>query len=424
MRNLPARPRRLAARAWGRSCAPPGRASPTTGGRPPPSAPARGRIAVVDPAAASPRRHRPALRVPRARAAAGAPGASGGGPRGAGRGGDDPLTRWPAARTCRRGSPVSSRSVAPGREHAAAARDVTVVSGSQSALSSIFRAVVGPGRPLLIESPTYWGAILAAEQAGVVLVPIPTGVDGPDPDEVARAFDHDRRPGVLRAAGLREPDRWAWPRRDGHGRCWKRFAPTGRSSSRTTGPTTSGSTPSPGRSRGSTRTDTSSTCARSPRASRPPLRVAAVMARGPARERILADRAAESMYVSGLLQAAALDVVTQPGLAHAPARAAGPAAVAARPAPRQPARARARPSPSRLPVGRPQPLGPAPGRERRRPRSCSDCAGRGLVIAPGAEWFPAEPAGPYVRLNYSGDNPERFPDAARILGEVLAQTSR
>ena len=45
----------------------------------------------------------------------------------------------------------------------------------------------------------------------------------------------------------------------------------------------------------------------------PSIRVAAVIARGPARERILADRAAESMYVSGLLQAAALDVVTQPG---------------------------------------------------------------------------------------------------------------
>jgi len=45
----------------------------------------------------------------------------------------------------------------------------------------------------------------------------------------------------------------------------------------------------------------------------PALRVAAVIARGPARERILADRAAETIYVSGVLQAAALDVVTQPG---------------------------------------------------------------------------------------------------------------
>ena len=63
-----------------------------------------------------------------------------------------------------------------------------VLSGSQSGLSSIFRALVGPGRPLLVESPTYWGAILAAAQAGVTLVPVPSGPDGPDPDELDRAF--------------------------------------------------------------------------------------------------------------------------------------------------------------------------------------------------------------------------------------------
>ena len=45
----------------------------------------------------------------------------------------------------------------------------------------------------------------------------------------------------------------------------------------------------------------------------PAVRVAAVIARGPVRDRILADRGAESMYVSDLLQAAALDVVTHPG---------------------------------------------------------------------------------------------------------------
>jgi DNA-binding transcriptional MocR family regulator len=59
------------------------------------------------------------------------------------------------------------------------ARDVLIIPGSQSGLSSIFRALVGRGQPLLIESPTYWGALLAAEQAGVALVPIPTGPDGP-----------------------------------------------------------------------------------------------------------------------------------------------------------------------------------------------------------------------------------------------------
>jgi hypothetical protein len=50
---------------------------------------------------------------------------------------------------------------------APSARDVLIVAGSQSGLSSIFRALVGPGQPLLIESPTYWGAILAASRGSL-----------------------------------------------------------------------------------------------------------------------------------------------------------------------------------------------------------------------------------------------------------------
>lgn len=36
------------------------------------------------------------------------------------------------------------------------------------------------------------------------------------------------------------------------------------------------------------------------------------------------------------------------------------------------------------------------------------------------EWFPAEPAGSCLRLNYSGPRPDAFTDAVRIIGEVLA----
>ena len=49
----------------------------------------------------------------------------------------------------------------------------------------------------------------------------------------------------------------------------------------------------------------------------------------------------------------------------------------------------------------------------------SRCERAGLLVAPGSEWFPAEPAGPFLRLNYSGPNPGAFPDAARILGDAL-----
>jgi DNA-binding transcriptional MocR family regulator len=151
----------------------------------------------------------------------------------------------------------------------------------------------------------------------------------------------------------------------------------------------------------------------------PALRIAAVIARGPARERILADRAAESMYVSGVLQAAALDVVTQPAwrshlrgfrdqlrtrrdlLLSSLAEHAPTATVDVVPAGGLNLWAR-------LPEGTDVDA------------VVRECESRGLVISPGAEWFPAEPSGEYVRLNYSNADPSRFTEAAEILGGVLA----
>lgn len=52
-----------------------------------------------------------------------------------------------------------------------------------------------------------------------------------------------------------------------------------------------------------------------------------------------------------------------------------------------------------------------------------DCEAAGVVIAAGTEWFPAEPTGPFIRLNYAGSNPGAFPDGARILGQALDRHS-
>lgn len=48
-----------------------------------------------------------------------------------------------------------------------------------------------------------------------------------------------------------------------------------------------------------------------------------------------------------------------------------------------------------------------------------DCERDGVRIAPGTEWFPAEPAGPFLRLSYCGPNPAAFSEGARILGKAL-----
>jgi DNA-binding transcriptional MocR family regulator len=52
-------------------------------------------------------------------------------------------------------------------------------------------------------------------------------------------------------------------------------------------------------------------------------------------------------------------------------------------------------------------------------RLTRDCESAGVIIAAGNEWFPAEPAGPFIRLNFSGTNPGAFPEGARIIGEML-----
>lgn len=55
------------------------------------------------------------------------------------------------------------------------------------------------------------------------------------------------------------------------------------------------------------------------------------------------------------------------------------------------------------------------------PRVLAECEAAGVVLAPGSEWFPAEPTAPFVRLSFAGPQPDRFPEGARVLGEVLAR---
>ncbi|WP_110181213.1 PLP-dependent aminotransferase family protein [Nocardioides solisilvae] len=333
--------------------------------------------------------------------------------------GETALTRAPAAgmpdlqawfaQELRRHCPAGVTPPAPS--------DVVVLPGSQSGLSSVFRSLVTPGQPVLVESPTYWGALFAARHAGVEVVPVPSGPLGPDPAEVARAFEETGARVLYAQATFANPTGAQWSPElaaqvldvvRAHGAYlveddWAHdFAITGeprplaalddaghvlylRSLTKSVGPS---------------------------------LRVAALVARGPARERILADRAAESMYVSGLLQAAALDVVTQPAW-------------------RTHVRGLARQLGSRrdlllssLAEHAPQVTVehvPAGGLNlwARLPDGTDveelarACEREGLLVAPGTEWFPAEPPAPYLRLNYAAAHTAGFVEGARILGRAL-----
>ena len=69
------------------------------------------------------------------------------------------------------------------------AGDVIVCNGGQSAISAAFRALVPAGATLLVEAPTYPGALAVARAAGIRVVPVPLDEDGIIPDLLADAFE-------------------------------------------------------------------------------------------------------------------------------------------------------------------------------------------------------------------------------------------
>ncbi len=296
--------------------------------------------------------------------------------------------------------------------------DVVVVPGSQSGLSAVFRALVGPDQPLLVESPTYWGALVAARQAGVRLVPVPSGREGPDPDELERAFKHYGARAFYAQPNFANPTGAVWStdvRRRALELAKQQRAFVIEDDWAHDFGISAASVPLAALDRGGhvvyIRSLTKSVS--------PSVRIAAITARGPAFDRILAESQSQSMYVSGALQAVAYDVVTQPGWKthlgrlrtelgwrrdllldaigqHAPQFAID--------------------------------VVPAGGLNLwiRLPRDidtyllASRCEEAGVSIGPGREYFPTEPPATYIRLNYSGRNPELFPEGIVRIAAVAA----
>jgi DNA-binding transcriptional MocR family regulator len=71
---------------------------------------------------------------------------------------------------------------------AVTAQNVLITPGGQAALSAAFRHLAAPGDPVIVESPTYVGALAAARAAGLTLVPVPGDHDGMVPQALADAL--------------------------------------------------------------------------------------------------------------------------------------------------------------------------------------------------------------------------------------------
>jgi len=294
------------------------------------------------------------------------------------------------------------------------AQHVLITPGGQAALSAAFRHLCEPGDPVIVESPTYVGALAVARAAGLTLVPVPGDRDGVLPDAFADVLARtgarvaylqprysnpagtvlapDRRAPVLEAAARHR----AFVIEDD----WMRDLDFGAPS------------PPP---LASLDDDGHVIYLRSlTKPVAPGLRVAGLAARGPVLARIRRGRISDDLFVAPVLQQIALDVLTAPGWhrhlgsTRRALRERRDALVAA--------------------IGRmlpacSLPVVPAGGVHLwlRLPDGAGDlavadaAAAAGLAVSAGRISFPAEPPASYLRLSYSAADPAALARAVEIL---------
>jgi DNA-binding transcriptional MocR family regulator len=299
-----------------------------------------------------------------------------------------------------------------------AAHDVVVCPGGQAALVTAVRALAAPGGAVVVESPTYRGALAAVRAAGLTPVPVPSDADGVRPALLADALERsgarvaylqplhanphgadlsaERRREVAEVAARAQAflieDDWA--------RDLSIDAPS----------------PPP---LAADDADGHVVYVRSlSKGASPGLRVAAVAARGQAGTRLRQTRVVEDLFVSAPLQLAALELVSSPGWRrHLKALREGlrerrDALVAAV---TEHLGAQAF---GRLPTG---------GLHMwlRLPDGTDEAAliaaaaRAGVIVAGGAPSFAAEPTGPHLRLTFGGAPPDVLAEGAARLGRLL-----
>lgn len=298
------------------------------------------------------------------------------------------------------------------------ADDVLVTAGGQSALSIAFRSIAGAGNAVLMESPTYPGALAAARAAGLRPVPVPMDGEGVRPELLAEAFamtgarvfycqpthhnptgtvlSPERRAQVVavaRAAGafVVEDD---FARHLGHG----------------------GRAPRPllAEDRDGTVVHVTSLT----KAAAPSLRIGALIARGPVMERMRAVRYVDDFFVPRPMQEAALELVSSPGWErHLRALSAE---LRSRCRSLLDALARHHPdwTVARVPAGGLHLwVALPPGAEDTA--VALDARGRGVAVGTGRRFFPTEPPGAFLRLGFAATGTVAdLVEGVRRLGEA------
>jgi DNA-binding transcriptional MocR family regulator len=297
------------------------------------------------------------------------------------------------------------------------AADALIVSGGQAALTHAFRALAAPGTPVLVETPTYPGALAATKAAGLRATAVPMDRDGVRPELLAEAFAvtgarvffcqptlHNptgatlpvaRREQVLqvaRAAG-------AFVIEDDYARYLTEHAPPSLMSMDQHG--------------------TVVHVGSLTKILSPSLRVAAVIARGPAAHRLRAAQLVESFFVARPLQETALEFVGSPAwrrhlaAVHEEIRTRRDALATALAA--------------RMPEAEPHLL-PAGGMHLwlRLPADVDEndlveaARRNGVLVSPGRMYYPSEPPGPRIRVTHiAATHLPELNEGVRRLAEAL-----
>lgn len=298
------------------------------------------------------------------------------------------------------------------------ADDIVICAGGQAALSSAFRSLAGSGDTLLVESPTYLGALATARAAGLRVVPVPVDAEGVRPDQLAAAFARTGarlfycqplhpNPHGASLAGHRRADVLAAVRAAGAFLIEDDYA---------RGLTVDGDPPPP---LVADDPDGHVIYVRSlTKTTAPGLRIAAIGARGPAGARLRAGRLLDDLFVATPLQQATLELVTAPAWSRH--RRMLRLALRTRRTALVDALRRHLPGLSYGPV-------PRGGMHLwvRLPDGVDDvavataAAASGVVVFPGRPWFAAEPPAPYLRLTYAAAPPDRMDEAVRRLAMVI-----
>lgn len=298
-----------------------------------------------------------------------------------------------------------------------AGHDVVISSGGQSALGTTFRALGAPGDIVLVESPTYNGALAAARAAGLVTVAVPADADGIRPELLADALERTRARIVYVQPAFANPHGATLsPERRGEVMAAVRAAGAFVvEDDWASDLAIDGEAPAP---LVADDRDGHVVHLRSlTKAAAPGLRIAAVGARGAAGARLRSARVVDDFFVSGPLQHAALDLVSSPAWrTHRRRLRAGLRE-------RRDALASAVADVPELDVG-PLPRG---GLHlwARLPDGTDDeevarrAAGVGVVVSPGRRWFPGDAPGPHLRLTYAAEPPARLLEGVARLAAVL-----